>query len=250
MISLSIVSHGQRHLAAKLLADIARLIEDPVEVLLTLNIPEAAPDGLGRFPFPVQLIENRERKGFGANHNAAFARSKGELFCVLNPDLRFSSDPFPALRRCLESDPSIAVCAPVVRSPTGQIEDSARRFPTPLSILRKAVLGTEGEPVDPGGTRPDWVAGMFMLCRRAPFEELRGFDERYFLYYEDVDLCARLRGHDYDIAVCAEAVVTHDAQRTSRRNLTYLRWHLGSMLRFFLSRAFRTRPRQPAHRER
>jgi len=250
MISLSIVSHGQRHMAANLLADIARLVREPVEVLLTLNIPEAAPDGLDRFPFPLQMIENRERKGFGANHNAAFARSRGELFCVLNPDLRFDTDPFPALRRCLESDPSIAVCAPVVRSPSGQIEDSARSFPTPLSILRKAALGSDGETVGAGGTRPDWVAGMFMLCRRRPFEELKGFDERYFLYYEDVDLCARLRLRDYDIAVCTDAVVTHDAQRTSRRNLTYMRWHLGSMLRFFRSPAFLARPRRAARRER
>jgi N-acetylglucosaminyl-diphospho-decaprenol L-rhamnosyltransferase len=68
---------------------------------------------------------------------------------------------------------------------------------------------------------------------------LHGFDERYFLYYEDVDLCGRLCLAGLRVVVCPDSQVVHHAQRSSRRSLKYLRWHLASMLRFFLSPVYR-----------
>jgi hypothetical protein len=79
---------------------------------------------------------------------------------------------------------------------------------------------------------PDWVAGMFMLFRREVFAEMSGFDERYFLYYEDVDLCRRLRRRGYDVRLVPTVTAVHDARRESRRSLRHLRWHLASMARF------------------
>jgi N-acetylglucosaminyl-diphospho-decaprenol L-rhamnosyltransferase len=85
---------------------------------------------------------------------------------------------------------------------------------------------------------PDWVGGMFMLFRRETFEQSGGFDQRYFLYYEDVDLCARLRLRGYEVAICPGAKVVHHAHRSSHRSFKYMAWHLASMLRFFLSVPF------------
>ena len=75
---------------------------------------------------------------------------------------------------------------------------------------------------------PDWVGGMFMLFSREMFSAIRGFDERYFLYYEDVDLCARLTLRGYKVCLTPKSKVIHQAQRTSHRNLRYLRWHLSA----------------------
>jgi hypothetical protein len=83
---------------------------------------------------------------------------------------------------------------------------------------------------------PDWVAGMFMLFRNELFREIGGFDERYFLYYEDVDLCFRLRQHGYDVVLVPDARAAHFAQRQSHRNPRYLLWHVRSLVRFLLSR--------------
>jgi hypothetical protein len=118
----------------------------------------------------------------------------------------------------------------------GAIEDSARRFPTPFSILRKAFLHRAeiDYQIKDETIYPDWVAGMFMVFPREVFTKLGGFDERYFLYYEDVDLCARLAIAGLRVVVCPGASAVHAARRESRRNLRYLRWHLSSMLRFFL----------------
>ncbi len=175
--------------------------------------------------------------GFGANHNAAFEQCKSDYFCVLNPDIRIDENPFPKLIAEL-ADPHVGVVAPRILNPAGNVEDSARHFPKPGFLVRK-LFGLAGGPdytVTPTVISPDWVAGMFMLCRARVFAEVQGFDERYFLYYEDVDLCRRLRKRGYDVRMLPSVSAVHDARRQSRRNLRHLRWHLSSILRYFLSR--------------
>lgn len=237
LVSVSVVSHGQIALAKELLGDIAAHCDaECIEVILTLNIPEELPFSGSDYPFALTVIRNQAPKGFGANHNQAFHAARGEFFCVLNPDIRFGDDPFPALRTCLE-DRSAGVAAPLVLGSDGGIEDSARRFPSPLRILCKVFGGCRGgdyavgeEPI-----HPDWAGGMFLLFPRALFERLGGFDERYFLYYEDVDICARLTLLGRRVVLCPQARVVHHARRSSHRDIRYLRWHLKSMMRFFLS---------------
>jgi len=238
-VSLSVVSHGQGGLVRALLADLAAHVKTRCEVVLTVNIPEPDLPDLQRMPFPVRVISNPAPKGFGANHNAAFRASSGRFFCVLNPDIRMSHDPFPALLTAA-ARPDAGVVAPVIRGPDGGIENSARPFPTPLSILRKALFGAPPALLPPatGAIHPDWVAGMFMLIPRDLFAALGGFDERYFLYYEDVDLCARARLQGRDVVVTADAEAVHEARRQSHSDARYRRWHVRSMARFFLSPVF------------
>jgi GT2 family glycosyltransferase len=132
------------------------------------------------------------------------------------------------------------VAAPLIENEQGRIEDSARRIPTPVSILGK-LLRKDG-PLDykfgSDVVYPEWAAGMFLMFRREVFTELGGFDERYFLYYEDVDICCRARLAGYRVAVDPAARAVHVARRESHRDLGYLRSHLASMARFFGSATF------------
>ncbi len=82
----------------------------------------------------------------------------------------------------------------------------------------------------------DWVAGMFMLFRSDAFRAARGFDERFFLYYEDVDLCRRLRRLGHSCVFQPEASVIHDARRASRRNLRLMGIHAASAVRYLVRR--------------
>jgi GT2 family glycosyltransferase len=236
-VTVSIVSHGHGPLVLSLLADLAGTCPAGLRVLLTLNIPESLDVVADRYPFPVAVIHNPAPKGFGANHNAAFAQAHTPFFCILNPDIRITRNPFPPLLAELKR-PGIGVAAPKIVNPGGGTEDSARRFPTPAFLIRKLFGLTPTLDYDIAGEplSPDWVAGMFMVFRRDAFAEVSGFDERYFLYYEDVDLCHRLRRHGYDVRLvpCAEAI--HDARRESRRSLPHLRWHVASLARFLLTR--------------
>ncbi len=240
LVSISVVSHGQLALVAELLHDIdSKCRSTSIELILTLNLEETLPFPLEPFSFPLTVIRNVTPIGFAANHNQAFAKISGEFFCVMNPDIRLNCDPFQVLLSCLKI-PSIGVAAPVVLSGTGELEDSARRFPTPLIILRKVFRSNKSRDyvICDKPVFPDWVGGMFMLFHEKTFKQVGGFDERYFLYYEDVDLCARLRLLGYEVAVCPEARVIHDAQRSSHTSFRYLRLHLSSMIRFFLSTVF------------
>lgn len=239
-ISISVVSHGQIGLIKNLLHDIeAHCQVAPIEMILTINLEETIPFATDSFSFPVKVVHNTVPKGFAANHNQAFTLASGQFFCVMNPDIRLNEDPFPGLFTCLQNS-SIGVVAPLVVDENGVMEDSARRFPTPLKILCKAFGSCKSGDyiVKDEAIFPDWVGGMFMLFHRDIFKKLGGFDDSYFLYYEDVDLCARLRLLGYQVALCPVAKVVHHAHRSSHHNLKYLRWHLASMLRFFLSLHF------------
>lgn len=247
LMSISVVSHSQMGLIAQLLVDIEERCRDSnFELILTLNLDEKLPFALDSFSYPIKLLRNATPMGFGANHNQAFTHATGRYFCVMNPDIRLNSNPFSALLACLRVS-SVGVVAPLVLGEDGEVEDSARRFPGPLKILCK-VFGRCQDvdyAIKDAPIYPDWVGGMFMLFPRGVFDRLGGFDERYFLYYEDVDICARLRLLGYEVLVCPQAKVTHHAQRSSHRSFKYLRWHLRSMTRFFLSpvyRRLRSRP--------
>ncbi|MBS0337378.1 MAG: glycosyltransferase family 2 protein [Proteobacteria bacterium] len=234
---ISVVSHGQRELVLGLLGDLQRHVRTRFRLILTENVPETPEFPVADYAFPIDVIRNENRKGFGANHNAALARAGDGWFCVLNPDIRLSSDPFPALL-AVARDPRIGVVAPAVTGPDLEPEDHAREFPSVFTLLAKA-FGHRPHLPSPAGEavfHPDWVAGMFMLVRCETLRALGGFDERYFLYYEDVDLCARIRDRGLEVAVCTGASVIHAARRESRRNLRYAAWHLRSAARFLASR--------------
>jgi len=235
VISISIVSHSQGELVGQALADLARFpVPLHVEVILTLNLPETLPFAVEDFPYPVRVVVNSSPKGFGANHNAAFRLAGGEWLCVMNPDIRMLENPFPVLIGEI-ARLSGAVIAPAVLNPGRQIEDSIRRFPTPLSLAGKMLGRGDGRyPFAIGDETfaADWVGGMFMLFRAEDYRHVEGFDEGFFLYYEDVDICTRLWKAGRRVLACPRAQVVHDARRASRRNLKYMRWHAASLARY------------------
>lgn len=232
-VTLSVVSHGQNALVNQLLEDIRRHCASRVALVLTQNVPDPVPFATGDLDCPAQIIVNRERKGFGANHNAAFAHCRTPYFCVCNPDIRLNSDPFPALSQALAGEQA-AVAGPLVRNPKGRIEDSARRFPTAAILLKKLFYDARmpDYPTDSGPLAVDWVAGMFMLFRSEAFRAVGGFDEAYFLYYEDVDICHRLHAAGKPVVFEPRAEVIHDARRASRRDPRLALHHLASIFRF------------------
>jgi len=239
-ITLSIVSHAQFELVRELLGDIARhCAGTSLEVILTVNVPESLPTQFNELPFPLRVIHNTAPLGFAHNHNRAVRQACGALVCILNPDVRIASDVFTALAQTL-ADPTVGLVAPLVLDAQGKVEDSARRFPMPWNILLRA-LGASHEPDwdSPGAMRDvDWVGGMFMMLRRDAFKNIGEFDERYFLYYEDVDLCVRLWAAGLRVTQVRRVSVTHLARRSSHRSLRYLAVHIASMCRYFLSASF------------
>lgn len=230
MVTASIVSHGHGAMVRGLVEDLLGCPE-VARVVITQNIPETT-----EYPEDdrVEVIRNAEPQGYGANQNAAFAIARSPFFCVLNPDIRLKENPFPQLLAAF-NDPSVALVAPKIVGPDGSEEDSARKFPTARDLICKAFGRHDGTYADQpasGLMSPDWLAGMFLLLRTEAFQKVGGFDEKFFMYYEDVDLCWRLRRDGYQVVQDRSACVVHDARRESRRSLRFARWHLASMARY------------------
>jgi GT2 family glycosyltransferase len=238
-ISISIVSHNHGSIISKLLSDLQIHCSKEIEVILTINTKEKLTFTKSDFNFPMCFIQNKEKKGFGTNHNQAFNHARGKFFCVLNPDVRLNANPFPALINCFE-DKTVGVVAPLIKDENGEIAENARKFPTPLILYRKLLHLKKNYDYSIGFDifSPDWVGGMFMLFPYKVFKEIGGFDEKYFLYYEDVDLCARLKSCGYKIIHYPFVTAIHKAQYDSHRNIRYLTWHIFSIIKFFSSRAY------------
>lgn len=239
-VTVSIVSHGQGALVETLLKDMVNC-SGVDEIVVTYNIPEPDVEIPAVLSDSVRVIRNDKPKGFGANHNQAFEQCSSPYFLVLNPDIRLDIDPFPELLSCFAISDGTALVVPAVKSSDGKTEDSRRHFPTPWGIAGKLFGLNDGRYPDVGDAPRaiEWAAGMFMFFRSEIFEDLRGFDDGYFLYYEDVDICTRLWNSGYRVIACPNVVVVHDAQRESHRNLRFLKWHLTSMARYFLKHTWR-----------
>lgn len=235
-VTLSVVSHGQGPLITNLLDDIAQGIDVSYEIILTLNIPEDELFILKYASLPMKIIRNVTVEGFGANHNAAFAQSHGKYFAIINPDIRFKTLSLRPLLDTLGVE-GVGACGPAVYSSGQNLEDSARRFPTLWRFLKRKILRTKNPDYiwQQSAIQVDWLAGMFVVFDRDAYIKVGGFDERYFMYLEDTDICRRLGLAGWRVLLQPSSKVIHDAQRSSRRSLQHLSWHLASAIRFLTS---------------
>jgi N-acetylglucosaminyl-diphospho-decaprenol L-rhamnosyltransferase len=230
---VSIVSHGHGPLVHSLLADLARWAVPGVQrVVLTHNLPEADPVPPAQgWPFLLQVVNNLQPLGFGENHNRALAGATEPFVCVLNPDVELAgSSPFEALVRAA-AQPGVGCAYPVQRDMNGRVQDSERAIPTPLALWRRRVLRRRD-------TRVDWVNAACIVLPQPVWQAVEGFDERYFMYCEDVDLCLRVRLGGWTL-VRAPVDVVHGGQRASHRRWDHLRWHVRSLLRLWTSPVYR-----------
>jgi len=234
-VTLSIVSHGQGDIIRNLLEDCRSFKGASFEILLTLNIPEDRSFYADFTDLPIRLIKNEKPKGFGANHNAAFNKSDCDVFMVINPDIRAPNLDLSQLTY-LAMLPSVGACAPSVCNIVGDIEDSARKFPTMRRLMTRVLFSRREADYDLSCNSivsVDWVAGMFVAYNRNFFQQVGGFDDRrFYMYLEDADICLRLKNIGGQVIVNPCVHVIHMAQRASRRNLKHMRWHVISMLRF------------------
>lgn len=241
---VSIVSHGHAALVQALLHALAqRCASSVARVVLTLNVPEPPPQAPAHgWPFTLEVRHNARPLGFGSNHNQALAHAAEAFVCVLNPDVALcpdGADPLAALVSAAHA-PGVGCAYPLQVDAQGRLQDSERALPTLAALWQRRVRGR-------GEQRLDWVNGACLVLPRPVWQALGGFDARYFMYCEDVDLCLRLRLQGWQL-VRAAAHVQHQGTRASRRAWRPLAWHVCSLLRLWTSPVFwraRTLPALP-----
>lgn len=231
---VSVVSHGHGLDVQRLLWDMARWSARSIHrVVVTHNIPEAPlspPEG--GWPFAVEVVCNTEPRGFGANHNAALQGAKEPFVCVLNPDVELlaEQEPFAALVR-VAGAPGVGCAYPVQTGYDGTVQESEREVPSPGALWNRRVRHLPQQ-------RVDWVNAACIVLPQAVWQSIRGFDESYFMYCEDVDLCLRVQLAGWSLQRAPVRVV-HTGQRASNRQLRHLVWHVRSLIRLWGSRPYR-----------
>jgi N-acetylglucosaminyl-diphospho-decaprenol L-rhamnosyltransferase len=198
--------------------------EDPAEVLVVDNGSSDGSVAPVRRDFPaVDVVVPGRNLGYGAAANRGAAATTAELILVCNSDLSVHPGALAALVAVLDQQPDVAVVGPLIRTPAGDRYPSARRFPSLIDAGGHALLGlfvpnnrftrnyqrTDMAPPDDTPQRVDWVSGSCFLVRRSAFEAVGGFDEAYFMYAEDADLCWRLAGSGWSTAYVPAAEVLH-----------------------------------------
>lgn len=199
-------------------------------------VDNASIDGSGaiaeQFAPQVRLLRNTENVGFGRGVNQGVAASTAPLILIMNPDCRLLPGALGVLGAELVGHPECAIVGPRILSPDGSVQGSARGDPDMLtgvfgraSTLRRLLPWlpvSKRNVVDEtvGGAKGsvvvDWVSGACMLARRSALARVGGFDERYFLYWEDADLCRRLRRDGFHIRYLPAATAVHRVGHSSR----------------------------------
>ena len=231
---VSVVSHGHGEMVQRLLLQLAQCASTTVaRVVLTQNVPETEPVApLSGWPFAFNLVRNAAPLGFGENHNRALSKACEPFVCVLNPDvvLQNDSNPFAELARCAAL-PGVGCAYPRQVDACDRPQDSEREWPTPAALLRRWLLRHQD-------TRADWVNAACLVLPQPVWIRLSGFDTKYFMYCEDVDLCLRIRVGGWSL-VKAHVTVEHAGQRASHRKWRHFAWHVSALMRLWASPAYR-----------
>ena len=201
-------------------------------------VDNASTDGseaiVAEFKSHASLIENRENLGFARAVNQGLARTTAPLVLIMNPDCRLVAGAIATLRSELALHEYCAIVGPRILNPDGSVQGSARGDPDMLTGLfgRTASLArlmpwlriSQRNVVSDAAIRSghqsvvvDWLSGACMLVRREALQKMKGFDERYFLYWEDADLCRRLRGAGYHVRYVPGATAIHRVGHSSNR---------------------------------
>lgn len=203
------------------------------------------------------VIQQTKNRGFGASHNRGFRSCDARYFFILNPDTFFQKGQclVSRLYRFMEEHDKVGIVAPKLLYPDGSLQYSCRRFPLFLQPLySRTRLGERGsgkriadhffmKDFDHASLRlVDWVLGSAMLVRTSVFNEIGGFDERFWMYVEDTDLCRRVWEAGHLVYFFPEVALEHALQRLSAKEKgvipslmknRYAWEHLSSWLKYF-----------------
>lgn len=232
------------------------------EIIVVDNNSKDETVALLRSDFPeISVIDNQVNVGLAAGVNRGIAAAKGKYDLILNPDIIALPRSIKTLLEFMEKNPKVGVAGAQLLSPNGKIQTSCFRFYKPMTIIyRRTHLGktTAGKQEIARFLMKDfnrersrtveWIMGACMMVRSSAIKEVGGMDERFFLYFEDVDWCRRFWRSGWQVMYVPAAQCSHFHQRSSEGGLLRLltspsaRAHIASAIKYFSKYRGQTMP--------
>jgi hypothetical protein len=198
----------------------------------------------------IEYVFSGSNIGFGRGHNSILdtIEQLSDYHLILNPDVFFQSEILEKLINQLEKDTQLSMVAPKVSYPSEELQYTARKFPTIIELLCR-FLGVFKHYTDNKEYKndnllfsffPDFVQGSFMLFKTKDFIDLKGFDQRYFMYMEDVDICRRIDLSGKKKLYFPKVEVTHTHRKGSSKNIRLFFIHMSSIIKYFMKWGFKS----------
>ena len=205
----------------------------------TIVVDNASRDGsadmvAAEFP-DIHLIRSKINLGFAAGNNRAFEIARGRYIALLNSDAFLRKGALPLSIEHMDANPQVGLAGGRLVGRDGSWQPSARMFPSPLNNLlmmsglaakfpKSRLLGrmdrSWADPLEPA--QVDWVPGAYCIVRRSVVDKIGFFDERFFLYYEEVDLCRRVKAAGSEVWYWPDIVVEHlGGESAKTKNLRF-----------------------------
>jgi len=234
--AVAIVNYNTRDHLQKCLETV--LPQWPAEIVVVDNGSSDGSVEMVRELFPDVRLIQAENRGYGAAANRAFAASSAPYVLLLNTDTLLRPGALEALADYLDDNPRAGVVGPRLLNPDGSLQPSSFAFPYPLSKLARWL------PMASRRYLPNWshdlprvvpyVLGAAMGLRRSAVEEIGGFDERFFMYFEEADLSLRLVRRGWETHFTPSAIVVHEGGASTRQLSGFMLLELyRSMARYY-----------------
>lgn len=194
----------------------------------------------------IEYIFTGKNLGFGKAHNFILDKITTDFHLILNPDVIFDADTIPVLIAQLSVEKQVSFVTPKVLNTDGQLQFVCRKQPTFFDLINRKLLFSrkllsKNEYRNQNLEKmfyPEFIHGCFMLFKTADFKKLQGFDERYFLYMEDADICRNILKINKRILYFPSVQITHQHQKGSSKSVKLFLYHFSSAIKYFLKWGF------------
>src|SRR5215213_8707165 len=224
--SVLIVNYASWPLTLRCIESLRETHYGDLEIVVVDNDSVEPPE----LPSGVRLIRNKENVGFARAHNTGIAASGGDPVVIINPDTVVERDFFEHLAEFVSKNPRVGIVGPRILDSDGNLQLSARREISALSgflgrtslltrLFPKSSLVKSQFPAVTEGSHPsavDWVSGACMAIRRETLRNIGPLDERFFMYFEDADLCRRARTSGWLVYYLPQVEIIHQTGASSR----------------------------------
>lgn len=221
------------------------LIEKKIYIIDNANASEDTVKKLTAYE-DVEYINNGTNLGFGAGHNIAIKKAgtefKSDFHAIVNPDIVLEEDAFSPLIAYMKKNPDCGMVVPKIMTPDGELQKAYRRELTVSDMFirmfikggfaKKRARHTMQDMDYSKPFRVPFAQGSFLVGRTQILREISGFDDRFFLYMEDADLCKRINLVS-SVMYCPDAKVVHKWEKGSHKNKKLFKLHVSSMIKYF-----------------